>query len=51
MIVTCSETFATEHVALVRVRTNDGDEGWDIEINPEWMALSDYRVDYKGSRF
>jgi L-alanine-DL-glutamate epimerase-like enolase superfamily enzyme len=25
--------------------------GWGIEINPEWMALSDYRVSYNGSRF
>jgi len=27
MITTCIETFATEYVALVRVRTDDGNEG------------------------
>ena len=25
--------------------------GWGIEINPEWIALSDYQVSYTGSRF
>ncbi|MFT5218176.1 MAG: L-alanine-DL-glutamate epimerase-like enolase superfamily enzyme [Planctomycetota bacterium] len=25
--------------------------GWGIEIDPEWLALSDYRVSFKGSRF
>ena len=25
--------------------------GWGIEINPEWIALSDYRISYNGSRF
>jgi L-alanine-DL-glutamate epimerase-like enolase superfamily enzyme len=25
--------------------------GWGIEINPEWIALSDYRISYMGSRF
>ncbi len=25
--------------------------GWGIEIDPEWLALSDYRVSYTGSRF
>ena len=25
--------------------------GWGIEINPEWIALSDYQVSYNGSRF
>jgi L-alanine-DL-glutamate epimerase-like enolase superfamily enzyme len=25
--------------------------GWGIEINPEWLALADYRVSYNGSRF
>ena len=25
--------------------------GWGIEINPEWIALSDYRISYTGSRF
>jgi len=25
--------------------------GWGIEINPEWIALSDYQVSYSGSRF
>jgi L-alanine-DL-glutamate epimerase-like enolase superfamily enzyme len=25
--------------------------GWGIEINPEWMALSDYRISYMGDRF
>ena len=51
MIITCIETLATEYGALIRVRTDDGDEGWGIEINPQWMALSDYRVSYNGSRF
>ena len=51
MIITSIETFSTEYVALVRVRTDEGDEGWGIEINPEWIALSDYQVSYNGSRF
>ena len=25
--------------------------GWGIEVNPEWLALSDYRISYMGSRF
>ncbi|MDC1286300.1 mandelate racemase/muconate lactonizing enzyme family protein [Gammaproteobacteria bacterium] len=25
--------------------------GWGIEVNPEWIALSDYRISYMGSRF
>jgi L-alanine-DL-glutamate epimerase-like enolase superfamily enzyme len=25
--------------------------GWGIEVNPEWMALSDYRISYMGDRF
>jgi L-alanine-DL-glutamate epimerase-like enolase superfamily enzyme len=25
--------------------------GWGIEIDPEWIALSDYRISYNGSRF
>jgi L-alanine-DL-glutamate epimerase-like enolase superfamily enzyme len=25
--------------------------GWGIEIDPEWLALADYRVSYNGSRF
>ena len=25
--------------------------GWGIEIDPEWIALADYRVSYHGSRF
>ena len=33
MIVTSIETFATEYVALVRVRTDDGDEGWG-QVSP-----------------
>jgi L-alanine-DL-glutamate epimerase-like enolase superfamily enzyme len=28
-----------------------GAAGWGIEINPEWLALADYRVSYNGSRF
>ena len=51
MIISSIETLATEYVALVGVPTNDGDERWGIEINPQWMALSDYRVSYNGSRF
>jgi L-alanine-DL-glutamate epimerase-like enolase superfamily enzyme len=27
------------------------DPGWGIEIDPEWIALADYRVSYHGSRF
>ncbi|MDH3447040.1 MAG: mandelate racemase/muconate lactonizing enzyme family protein [Gammaproteobacteria bacterium] len=33
MIITSIETFATEYVALVRVRTDDGDEGWG-QVSP-----------------
>ncbi len=33
MIITSVETFSTENVALVRVRTNDGDEGWG-QVSP-----------------
>ena len=33
MIITCIETFASEYVALVRVRTDDGDEGWG-QVSP-----------------
>ncbi|MCP4469412.1 MAG: mandelate racemase/muconate lactonizing enzyme family protein [Gammaproteobacteria bacterium] len=25
--------------------------GWGIEIEPEWIAVSDYRISYNGSRF
>ena len=25
--------------------------GWGVEINPEWIALADYRISYTGSRF
>ena len=25
--------------------------GWGIEIDPEWLALSDYKVSYSGDRF
>lgn len=25
--------------------------GWGTEIDPEWIALSDYRISYNGSRF
>jgi len=25
--------------------------GWGIDIEPEWIALSDYRISYTGSRF
>ena len=25
--------------------------GWGIEIDPEWLALADYRISYNGSRF
>ena len=32
------------------VRISDA-PGWGIEINPEWLALADYRVSYNGSRF
>ena len=28
-----------------------GEPGWGVEINPEWLALSDYRVSYNGSHF
>ena len=51
MIISSIETFASEYITLVRLRTDEGDEGWGIEIDPEWMALSDYRVSYNGSRF
>ena len=51
MLITSVETFATEYVTLVRLGTDDGDVGWEIEINPEWIALSDYRISYNGSRF
>ncbi len=33
MIIASVETFATEFVALVRVRTDDGDEGWG-QVSP-----------------
>jgi len=33
MIITSVETFSTENIALVRVRTNDGDEGWG-QVSP-----------------
>lgn len=33
MIISCIETFATENVTLVRVRTDDGDEGWG-QVSP-----------------
>ena len=33
MIITSLETFATEYVTLVRLRTNDGDEGWG-QVSP-----------------
>jgi hypothetical protein len=29
------ETFHNEYLALVRVRTDEGDEGWGIEVNPD----------------
>ena len=33
MIIVSIETFATEFIALVRVRTDDGDEGWG-QVSP-----------------
>jgi L-alanine-DL-glutamate epimerase-like enolase superfamily enzyme len=33
MIIASIETFATEYVALVRVRTDEGDEGWG-QVSP-----------------
>ena len=33
-----------------RVEISDA-PGWGIEIDPEWLALSDHRVSYTGSRF
>lgn len=33
MIISSIESFATEYVALVRVRTDDGDEGWG-QVSP-----------------
>ncbi len=33
MIITCIETFSTEFIALVRVRTDDGDIGWG-QVSP-----------------
>ena len=49
MLIASAETFATQYVTLVRLRTNDGDAGWGIETRPEWIALSDYRISYNGS--
>ena len=46
-----------EHIFTPGYSIVDGDvmisdkPGWGIEINPEWIALSDYRVSFKGSRF
>ncbi len=51
MLITSIDTFASEYVTLVRVGTDDGDEGWGIEVNPEWIALSDYRISYMDSLF
>jgi hypothetical protein len=51
MLIPSCATFAAEYVTLVRFRANDGDQGWGIEINPEWTALRDYRISYNGSRF
>ena len=33
MIITSIESFSTEYVALVRVRTDEGDEGWG-QVSP-----------------
>ena len=33
MLITSVETFATEYVTLVRVRTDEGDEGWG-QVSP-----------------
>ncbi len=33
MVISSVETFATEYVALVRVRTDEGDEGWG-QVSP-----------------
>ncbi len=33
MVISSIETFATEYVALVRLRTDDGDEGWG-QVSP-----------------
>jgi hypothetical protein len=51
MLITGVETFTTEYMTPVRLHSNDGDAGRGIEINPEWIALSDYRISYNGSRF
>jgi len=51
VLITSIEAFASEYVTLVRIRTDDGDEGRGIEVNSEWIALSDYRISYMGSRF
>ena len=39
MTITSIESFATEYLALVRVRTDDGDECWD-QISPYLAGLS-----------
>ena len=33
MLISSIETFASEYVTLVRVRTDDGDEGWG-QVSP-----------------
>ncbi len=39
MIISSVETFATEYVSLVRVRTDDGDEGWG-QVSPYHADLT-----------
>ena len=39
MLITSIETFASEYVTLVRVRTDDGDEGWG-QVSPYNAALT-----------
>ena len=39
MVITSIESFATEYVALVRVRTDDGDEGWG-QVSPYMADLT-----------
>ena len=46
-----------DHIFAPGFQIEDGDlllsdaPGWGIQVDPEWIALSNYKVSYNGDRF
>ncbi|MCP4332229.1 MAG: hypothetical protein GY785_06205 [Gammaproteobacteria bacterium] len=52
MIISSGETFTSPALEIRNGNVLISDKpDWGVEIEPEWIALSDYRVSYTGSRF